>query len=153
MFPSYKARTDKICHSNSTKTSSGFGSRIVSNFLEFFWPLFEKPASPTNHAISSPLLKHRRLIAPLPSQTSKIESLAIPHPEPATAPEPATPNSASLDPARLHDPRSNYPAITFNQRRAIQAIARRLGLNPLLLIHERYELEQLKASRSAKPAG
>lgn len=104
-------------------------------------PPLDSPATPATFSIPTRPQSHPRHQPEAPDNASSTTSL---HPEPATSPEPSTPNPATVDPAIPHEPRPTYPAITFNQRRAIHAIARRLGLNPLLLIRERYHLEQLE---------
>ena len=119
-----------------------FADRAVETELAHpHHPSLDSPATPASASIltraQSPSLHQPELPDNAPPTTSL-------HPEPAAFPEPATPKSASLEPAFPHAPRPTYPAITFNQRRAIHAIARRLGLNPLLLIRERYHLEQLE---------
>jgi hypothetical protein len=104
-------------------------------------PSLDSPATPAAVSISTRAESHPLHQPETPENASPTTSL---HPEPAASPEPATPKTASLDPAFPHEPRPTYPAITFNQRRAIHAITRRLGLNPLLLIRDRYQLEQLE---------
>jgi hypothetical protein len=104
-------------------------------------PSLDSPATPAAVSISTRAESHPLHQPEPPDNASSTTSL---HPEPATSHEPATANPATVEPAITHEPRPTYPAITFNQRRAIHAIARRLGLNPLLLIRDRYQLEQLE---------
>lgn len=104
-------------------------------------PSLDSPATPASASIltraQSPTFHQPERADNAPPTTSL-------HPEPAGSHEPATRMSATPNPAIPHEPRPTYPAITFNQRRAIHAIARRLGLNPLVLIRDRYQLEQLE---------
>ena len=104
-------------------------------------PSLDLPGTPAAVSISTRAESHPLHQPEPPDNASPTTSF---HPEPATSHEPSTPNPATVEPAIPDEPRPTYPAITFNQRRAIHAITRRLGLNPLLLIRERYQLEQLE---------
>ncbi len=104
-------------------------------------PSLDSPATPSSTSIPNAAQSPSLHQTETPDSASSTTSL---HPEPATSHEPATPNPASRDLASPNKPRPTYPAITFNQRRAIHAIARRLDLNSLLLIRDRYQLEQLE---------